>query len=313
MARLRYLVDDGRDGRCASHGDAGRGRVERRSDRRPEAGARGHGDAPQRPPADQGPGHAGRHDRPALLDLDHPVRRADPARAPRARALMGAYNRTFLGARGPIPRDGCAPRGRDRESGPAASRAPSRPPSRSSRARSRARGIVVDHPESEDNDPVFHPAEGIDGAIALKAAERQKPGVHAEARAHAADFAVLQQVLAAIPRPRPAATSPSAVGAEGENKDDSPPTWKAPCRSPRPAARPSCWSRSRAKPMDQVGHGARLKADIQAMLRFHPVKFHYEDRRALHRRALRRADPRQAAPAAPALNGRGPTPTVRPC
>jgi 4-phytase/acid phosphatase len=30
------------------------------------------------------------------------------------------------------------------------------------------------------------------------------------------------------------------------------------------------------KPMDQVGWGRASKADIQAMLRFHPVKFHYE-------------------------------------
>ena len=107
---------------------------------------------------------------------------------------MGAYNRTLLGSRGLLPRTGCAPSG---EIVVWASGKPRAIKTAQALVQGLAPGcgLTVAHPDSEDNDPVFHPATGIDGALALKAAQGVKPGVASEARLHASDLAVLQRVL----------------------------------------------------------------------------------------------------------------------
>ncbi len=187
---------------------------------------------------------------------------------------MGVYNRTFLGARGLIPRDGCAPKGEIVVWASGKSRAIKTAESFVEGLQPGC-GIVVDHPESEDNDPVFHPAEGIDGAIALKAAERQKPGVHAEARAHTADFAVLQRVLGCDPTTKAGCDIAKRPSEPKGNKDDSPDVEGA-LSIASTGGQTVLLEYVEGKPMDQVGWGRASKADIQAMLRFHPVKFHYE-------------------------------------
>ena len=188
--------------------------------------------------------------------------------------LMGVYNRTFLGARGLIPRSGCAPKGEIVVWASGKSRAIKTAESFVEGLQPGC-GIVVDHPETEDNDPVFHPAEGIDGAIALKAAERQKPGVAAEARVHAEDFKILQRVLgcdAATKAGCDVAKRPSELKA---NKDDSPDLEGA-LSIASTGGQTVLLEYVEGKPMDQVGWGRASKADIQAVLRFHPVKFTYE-------------------------------------
>jgi 4-phytase/acid phosphatase len=133
----------------------------------------------------------------------------------------------------------------------------------------------VGHPTNEANDPVFHPAEGIDGDIALKAARRQKPGVAAEARLHAADFAVLQRVLGCDPVSKTGcdiAKKPShLVGNKGDTPD-----LEGALSVASTAGQTVLLEYVEGKPMNEVGWGRASKADIQAMLRFHPVKFHYE-------------------------------------
>jgi 4-phytase/acid phosphatase len=130
-------------------------------------------------------------------------------------------------------------------------------------------------PGHEANDPIFHPAEGIDGDIALKAAQRQKPGIAAEARVHAADFAVLQRVLGCDPATKAGcdiAKKPSGLkGNKGDNAD-----VEGALSVASTAGQTVLLEYVEGKPMDQVGWGRASKADIQAMLRFHPVKFHYE-------------------------------------
>lgn len=188
--------------------------------------------------------------------------------------LMGAYYRTFLGARGLLPRDGCA------ASGDIVAWA-----SGKSRAIKTAEmfvdglqpgcGLKVAHPDSEENDPIFHPAEGIDGDVALKAAQRQKPGVAAEARVHARDFAVLQRVLGCDPATKAGcgvAAKPSHLNA---NPGDTPDLEGA-LSVASTAGQTILLEYVEGKPMAEVGWGRASKADIQAMLRFHPVKFHYE-------------------------------------
>jgi 4-phytase/acid phosphatase len=188
--------------------------------------------------------------------------------------LMGAYYRTFLGARGLLPSQGCA------SAGDIVAWA-----SGKSRAIKTAEmfveglqpgcGLKVAHPDSEDNDPIFHPAEGIDGDVALKAAQRQKPGVANEARVHAKDFAVLQRVLGCDPATKAGcgiAQKPSHLTA---NKGDTPDLGGV-LSVASTAGQTVLLEYVEGKPMNEVGWGRASKADIQAMLRFHPVKFHYE-------------------------------------
>jgi 4-phytase/acid phosphatase len=188
--------------------------------------------------------------------------------------LMGVYNQTFLGARGLIPRDGCAPKGEIVVWASGKSRA-IKTAEAFVEGLQPGCGIIVDHPVTEDNDPVFHPAEGIDGALALKAAERQKPGVDVEARIHAQDFAVLQRVLGCDPATKAGcdiAKRPSRLqGSAGDGPD-----LEGALSIASTGGQTVLLEYVEGKPMDQVGWGRASKADIQAMLRFHPVKFNYE-------------------------------------
>lgn len=187
--------------------------------------------------------------------------------------LMGVYYRTFLSARGLLPRDGCA------AGGEVVALASSK-----QRAIKTAEmfveglqpgcGVKVDFPDSEDNDRIFHPSD-LDGDIALKAALRQKPGLAFEPRRHAADFAVLQRVLGCDPATKAGcdlAKKPSHLEAA---KNDTPELEGA-LSVASTAGQTVLLEYVEGKPMAEVGWGRASKADIQAMLRFHALKFHYE-------------------------------------
>ncbi len=193
--------------------------------------------------------------------------------------LMGAYSRTFLASRGLLPHDGCAPAGEVVVWASGKSRA-----IKTAKAFTEGLqpgcGIAVAHPDSEDNDPVFHPldsGETIDGAVALKAAQAMKPGLAAETRQHAADFAILQKVLGCDPATKAGcgiAQRPSSLKAnphEGPDVDGA-------LAVASTAGQTVLLEYVEGKPMDQVGWGRASKTDIQAMLRFHTVKFRYEVR-----------------------------------
>ena len=216
--------------------------------------------------------------------------------------LMGVYNRTLLASRGLLPRQGCAPAGDVVAWASGKSRAIKTAEAFVAGLEPGC-GIVVAHPDSEDNDPVFHPAQGagIDGVLALKSAQRLKPGVAKEARVHARDFKVLQRVLGCDPVTKAGcgiAQRPSTlhvVEADGPNLEGA-------LSIASTASQTALLEYVEGKPMDQVGWGRASKTDIQAMLRFHPVKFHYETRSPY-------VAERYAAPIAKrileALNGQG--------
>jgi hypothetical protein len=276
-------------------------RLERRPDRRPEAGARGHADAPQRPPADQVAGHAGGHDRPAVVDLDHAVRRADPARG-RGRAADGRLLPHLPGRARPAAPRPAAPRPARSWSGPAASRGPSRRPSRSSRACSPVAASRSPIPTTEDNDPVFHPAEGIDGDIALKAAQRVKPGVHARRASMPGTSRCCNGCWAAIQATKAGCGIAKPSSELKGNKGDSPDLEGA-LSIASTAARPCCWNMSRASRWPgRLGPRLQGRHPRHAALPSGEVPL--RGRLALYRRALRRAD-RQAVLAA--LNGEADT------
>ncbi|WP_299015203.1 histidine-type phosphatase [uncultured Caulobacter sp.] len=188
--------------------------------------------------------------------------------------LMGVYYRAFLSGRGLLPRDGCA------AGGDVIALASSK-----QRAIKTAElfveglqpgcGVKVDRPDSEDNDLIFHPSEGIDGDIALQAALRQKPGLAAEPRLRAAEFAVLQRVLGCDPVTKAGcdiAKKPSHLEAA---KNDTPELEGA-LSVASTGGQTVLLQYLEGKPMSEVGWGRASKADIQAMLRFHTLKFHYE-------------------------------------
>lgn len=188
--------------------------------------------------------------------------------------LMGAYYRTFLSARGLLPHEGCAASG-DIVAWASGKQRAIKTAEMFVEGLQPGCGLKVAHPDDEANDPIFHPAEGIDGDIALKAAQRQKPGVAAEARIHAADFAILQRVLGCDPATRAGcdiAKRPSRLAA---NKNDNP-DMEGALSIASTAGQTVLLEYVEGKPMNEVGWGRASKADIQAMLRFHPVKFHYE-------------------------------------
>lgn len=188
--------------------------------------------------------------------------------------LMGAYYRTFLGARGLLPRDGCAAGGDVVALASSKQRAIKTAEMFVEGLQSGC-GLKVDHPESEEADAIFHPSQGIDGEVALRAALRQKPGLAAEPRLRAAEFAVLQRVLGCDPATKAGcdlAKKPSHLQA---NKNDTPELEGA-LSVASTAGQTILLEYVEGKPMNEVGWGRASKADIQAMLRFHTLKFHYE-------------------------------------
>jgi 4-phytase/acid phosphatase len=180
--------------------------------------------------------------------------------------LMGAYYRTFLGARGILPSQGCA------QAGDIVAWASSKP-----RAIKTAEafveglqpgcGLKVARPDSEETDVVFHPASIIDGDLALKASWRQKPGIAAETKAMAKEFAILKRVLGVDIGKRPSTLEAA--------KDDNA-SLEGALGIASTAGQTVLLEYVEGKPMDQVGWGRASKADIQALLRFHTVKFRYE-------------------------------------
>ncbi len=188
--------------------------------------------------------------------------------------LMGAYYRTFLSARGLLPREGCAAKG-DIVAWASGKQRAIKTAEMFVDGLQPGCGLSVGHPVDEANDPIFHPSEGIDGGVALRAAQRQKPGLAAEARIRAADFSVLQRVVGCDPVTKAGCDIARTPSRLSENKGDAPDVEGA-LSVASTAGQTVLLEYVEGKPMNAVGWGRASKADIQAMLRFHPVKFRYE-------------------------------------
>lgn len=188
--------------------------------------------------------------------------------------LMGVYYHAFLSARGLLGRDGCAADG-DVVAFASSKQRAIKTAEMFVEGLQPGCGVKVDRPDSEDNDLIFHPSEGIDGDIALQAALRQKPGLAAEPRLRAAEFAVLQRVLGCDPVTKAGcdiAKKPSHLEAA---KNDTPELEGA-LSVASTGGQTVLLEYLEGRPMSEVGWGRASKADIQAMLRFHTLKFHYE-------------------------------------
>jgi 4-phytase/acid phosphatase len=188
--------------------------------------------------------------------------------------LMGVYYRGFFAGRGLLPAQGCA------ASGDIVAWA-----SGKSRAIKTAEnfieglqpgcGLKVAHPDSEETDVIFHPSAIIDGDLALKASLRQAPGIAAETKVLSKEFAILQRVLGCDPVTKAGcgvAKRPSELQAA---KDDNA-SLEGALGIASTAGQTVLLEYVEGKPMTEVGWGRASKTDIQAMLRFHTVKFRYE-------------------------------------
>lgn len=187
---------------------------------------------------------------------------------------LAAYDRDLLTRQGLLPATGCADGG-----------AISAWASGSSRAIKTGLAFVetlqagckvnLDHPANEDEEDQFHPdsaATALDGDRALAASQAQFPsgGLEGVIAARKGDFATLQRIVG-VPV-NPASTLKATPGDK--------PDLKGGLSFGSTAGQTILLQYLEGMPMAQVGWGRASKADIRAILRFHPVKFQYETRPA---------------------------------
>lgn len=138
--------------------------------------------------------------------------------------------------------------------------------------------VALDHPEEGGPDPIFHglddQPESFDGARALREARAMLPpgGLAAETRAHAKELATLARVLncrAACPL-----SGESRLVAEPHDR----PELEGPLDIGSTASQSLLLEYLEGMPMRDVGWGRVSRAEIEAMLRFHPLKFKYSNR-----------------------------------
>lgn len=204
--------------------------------------------------------------------------------------LLGRFDRQFYAARGLFPAEGCPAPGQLVAQASAKERAIR---TAKSLLDGFAPGCAVDvsHPQREEEDSVFHPlAHGgakLDPAKATAAAAEGLPagGLQAEMAQYKAEFAILQRALG-TQSPKWCAKKKLPDGCK---ITDLPTKLETDEEEGRPDAGgafalASTTSQTflleylEGKPMAEVGWGRISRDDIEAMLRFHPVKFKYENR-----------------------------------
>lgn len=150
--------------------------------------------------------------------------------------------------------------------------------------------IPVEHPAPDGDDPVFHTLEGVpatfDGHAAFLDAQKMLPkgGLATELRAYRAELVLLQRALgccapilcdaAKQPAACPISSLPSVLI---ENRNDRP-NLEGPLGIGSTASQTFLLEYLEGMPMADVAWGRATRADIEKMLRFHPVKFRYENR-----------------------------------
>lgn len=185
---------------------------------------------------------------------------------------LAAYDRTVLTEQGLLPAQGCA--GADAISAWA---------SGSSRAIKTGKafleilqpgcGVALDHPADEEAEDQFHPSaaqSAIDGDRALAASQAMLPpgGLNGLIAARRNDFTILQRIVG-VPVP----TETKLRATPGDKPD-----MKGGLSFGSTAGQTLLLQYLEGMPMEQVGWGRASKSDLQAILRFHPVKFQYETR-----------------------------------
>lgn len=140
--------------------------------------------------------------------------------------------------------------------------------------------VTVEHPTEDGPDPIFHGLDdhpvSFDGDRALKAAQAMLPpgGITAEARRYRADLTLLATILDCPLPACPLLTEPSRLVAEPHDR----PSLEGPIDLGSTVSQSLLLEYLEGMPMQQVGWGRVNRAQIEELLKFHPLKFKYSNR-----------------------------------
>lgn len=192
--------------------------------------------------------------------------------------LLGEADRGYFGARGLFP-DGCPAAGtivlkasyKERTINTAQSWAAGFMP-----------GCAADvaHPAGSDDDAIFHGLDGglasFDGKRAYDAALAQAPegGLAAETERYRGELTLLAKVLNCALPACPLIAEPSRLVAQPHDRPD----LEGPLDVGSTASQTLALEYLEGKPMSEVGWGRVSRAEIEQLLRFHPLKFSYSNR-----------------------------------
>jgi 4-phytase/acid phosphatase len=138
----------------------------------------------------------------------------------------------------------------------------------------------VSHPQENGPDPIFHGLDDqpawFDGQATYRAALALAPrgGVAAESIAYRAELQLLARVLGCAAPACPLLTEPSRL--EGSAHDR--PELEGPIDIGSTASQTFLLEYLEGMPMRDVGWGRVTRAEIEQLLRFHPLKFKYSNR-----------------------------------
>lgn len=187
---------------------------------------------------------------------------------------LAAYDREVLAIQGLLPATGCAAPGTISAWSSGSSRAIKTGLAFIETLQPGCK-VALDHPAGEDDEDQFHPSTSkaaMDGDRALAASQAQFPasGLQGVIAARKADFATLERIVGV-----PVDTASTLKATPGDKPD-----LKGGLSFGSTAGQTILLQYLEGMPMEQVGWGRASKADIRAILRFHPIKFQYETRPA---------------------------------
>jgi 4-phytase/acid phosphatase len=138
----------------------------------------------------------------------------------------------------------------------------------------------VAHPAEDGPDPIFHGLDDqpgwFDGARAYREAQALAPrgGVQAEAATYRADLLLLARVLGCAMPACPLLSEPTKLVSVPHDR----PELDGPADVGSTASQTFLLEYLEGMPMNQVGWGRITRAQIEQLLRFHPLKFKYSNR-----------------------------------
>lgn len=138
----------------------------------------------------------------------------------------------------------------------------------------------VAHPADADDDAIFHGLDGappsFDGKRAYDAslAEAPEGGLAADTERHRGELTLLAKVLNCAVPACPLVAEPSRLIAQPHDRPD----LEGPLDVGSTASQTLLLEYLEGMPMEQVGWGRVSRAEIEQLLRFHPLKFRYANR-----------------------------------
>jgi 4-phytase/acid phosphatase len=137
----------------------------------------------------------------------------------------------------------------------------------------------VTHPGEKDPDPIFHGLDDkpawFDGPRAYAESLARAPGgIAAESRAFQPELRLLARVLGCALPACPLLTEPSTLIAAPHDRPD----LEGPIDIASTASQTFLLEYLEGMPMKDVGWGRVTRAEIERLLRFHPLKFKYSNR-----------------------------------